>query len=424
MLYYLYEMNHAALAPWRAVADAGITFWRNPANPFSSTQLGRSWAASLEMFERTTRRYGKPEFGISDTILDDDLIAVEEVVSLSKPFCKLVNFCKLRDGKNKQHKLLIVAPMSGHYATLLRGTVEAMLPHYDVYITDWVDARTVPLLEGTFDLDDYVDYVTDFLRHLGPDTSVMAVCQPSVPVMAAVALMNAAKDPSAPKTMILMGGPIDTRRNPTAVNRLAEEKGVEWFRNNVIMKVPAPHAGMMRDVYPGFLQLGGFMTMNLDRHLDAHRELFWHLVEGDGDSAEKHREFYDEYMSVMDLTADFYLQTVEKVFVSHDLPRGTLTHRNHLVDPSKITQTALMTIEGERDDISGVGQTEAAQDLCSNLPQEKKLHHLQSGVGHYGVFNGSRFRKEIVPRIVEFVNKNADDRTSQKPATNGRAKSA
>jgi poly(3-hydroxybutyrate) depolymerase len=424
VLYYLYEMNHAALAPWRAVADAGITFWRNPANPLSSTQIGRSWAASLELFERTTRRYGKPDFGISDTILGDDLVAVEEVVSLSKPFCQLVNFHKLWEGKRKQHKLLIVAPMSGHYATLLRGTVEAMLPHYDVYITDWIDARSVPLLEGTFDLDDYVDYVTEFLHHLGPDTSVMAVCQPSVPVMAAVALMNAAKDPSAPKTMILMGGPIDTRRNPTAVNRLAEEKGVDWFRNNVIMKVPAPHAGMMRDVYPGFLQLGGFMTMNLDRHIDAHRELFWHLVDGDGDSAEKHREFYDEYMSVMDLTADFYLQTVEKVFVNHDLPKGTLTHRNRRVDPSRITQTALMTIEGERDDISGVGQTEAAQDLCSNLPQEKKLHHLQPGVGHYGVFNGSRFRKEIVPRIVEFVNKNADDRTSQKPATNGRAKTA
>jgi poly(3-hydroxybutyrate) depolymerase len=424
VLYYLYEMNHAALAPWRAVADAGITFWRNPANPLSSTQIGRSWAASLELFERTTRRYGKPDFGISDTILGDDLVAVEEVVSLSKPFCQLVNFHKLWEGKRKQHKLLIVAPMSGHYATLLRGTVEAMLPHYDVYITDWIDARSVPLLEGTFDLDDYVDYVTEFLHHLGPDTSVMAVCQPSVPVMAAVALMNAAKDPSAPKTMILMGGPIDTRRNPTAVNRLAEEKGVDWFRNNVIMKVPAPHAGMMRDVYPGFLQLGGFMTMNLDRHIDAHRELFWHLVDGDGDSAEKHREFYDEYMSVMDLTSDFYLQTVEKVFVNHDLPKGTLTHRNRRVDPSRITQTALMTIEGERDDISGVGQTEAAQDLCSNLPQEKKLHHLQPGVGHYGVFNGSRFRKEIVPRIVEFVNKNADDRTSQKPATNGRAKTA
>jgi poly(3-hydroxybutyrate) depolymerase len=408
LLYYFYEMNHAAMAPWRAMADASLNFWTSPVNPLSSTQFGRSFAASLELFERTTRRYGKPAFGISDTIVDDDIVAVEETVLLRKPFANLLNFQKLRDGKAKpEHKLLIVAPMSGHYATLLRGTVEAMLPHYDVSITDWTDARTVPALHGTFDLDDYVDYVAEFLRHLGPGTSVMAVCQPSVPVMAAVSLMNADNDPAAPKTMILMGGPIDTRRNPTAVNKLAQEKGADWFRSNVIMKVPAPHAGMMRDVYPGFLQLGGFMTMNLDRHVDAHRELFWHLVEGDGDSADKHREFYDEYMSVMDLTAEFYLQTVEKVFVNHDLPRGTLTHRNKLVDPSKITQTALMTIEGERDDISGVGQTEAAQDLCSNLAPQKKLHHLQKGVGHYGVFNGSRFRKEIVPRIVEFVNANA-----------------
>lgn len=424
MLYHLYEMNHAALAPWRAVADVGLSFWRNPANPLSETQLGRSLAASFELFERTTRRYGKPEFGIRDTIVNDDLVAVEETAVLTKPFCKLLNFRKVWSPKKAQHKLLIVAPMSGHYATLLRGTVESMLPHYDTFITDWIDARSVPAFEGSFDLDDYVDYVTEMLQFLGPDTSVMAVCQPSVPVMAAVSLMNAANDPCAPKTMILMGGPIDTRRNPTAVNRLAQEKGVDWFRSNVIMKVPPPHAGMMRDVYPGFLQLGGFMTMNLDRHLDAHRELFWHLVEGDGDSAEKHREFYDEYMSVMDLTAEFYLETVEKVFVTHDLPNGTLTHRNTLVDPSKITRTALMTIEGERDDISGVGQTEAAQDLCSNLPKEKKLHHLQPGVGHYGVFNGSRFRKEIVPRIIEFVNKNADDRTAQKPSANGRGKTS
>jgi poly(3-hydroxybutyrate) depolymerase len=261
----------------------------------------------------------------------------------------------------------------------------------------------VPHAKGGFDLDDYIDYVTETLQHLGPDTSVMAVCQPSVPVMAAVALMNAAKDPAAPKTMVLMGGPIDTRRNPTAVNRLAEEKGVDWFRRNVTMKVPMPHAGAMRDVYPGFLQLGGFMTMNLDRHIDAHRELYWHLVDGDGDSAEKHRDFYDEYMSVMDLTAEFYLQTVEKVFVNHDLPKGTFTHRNHKVDPAKITRTALLTIEGEKDDISGVGQTEAAQDLCSGLAAEQKQHYLQPGVGHYGVFNGSRFRREIVPRIARFI---------------------
>jgi poly(3-hydroxybutyrate) depolymerase len=410
MLYYLYEMNHAALAPWRAAADAGLSFWKSPANPLASTQMGRSFAASLEMFERGTRRYGKPAFEIVDTIIGDDIVPVTETEVLKKNFCNLLQFRKQWPKKSKaskEHKLLIVAPMSGHYATLLRGTVDALLPHFDIYITDWIDARSVPLSKGKFDLDDYIDYVTEMLQFLGPGASVVGVCQPSVPVMAAVALMNAAKDPCTPRTMVLMGGPIDTRRNPTAVNRLAGEKGVEWFRRNVTMKVPLPHAGVMRDVYPGFLQLGGFMTMNLDRHIDAHRELFWHLVEGDGDSAEKHRDFYDEYMSVMDLTAEFYLQTVEKVFVNHDLPRGTFTHRNRRVEPSAISRTALMTIEGERDDISGVGQTEAAHDLCTSLPAGKKLHHLQLGVGHYGVFNGSKFRQDVVPSIVKFVNANA-----------------
>ena len=408
MLYYLYEMNHAALAPWRAAADAGFNFWTSPANPFSKTQMGRSMAAGLEMFERGTRRYGKPQFGIAETAVDGKPTPVSEEVIAAKPFCNLLRFKKeqLADA-SPQHKLLIVAPMSGHYATLLRGTVEAMLPHYDVHITDWLDARTVPVSKGAFDLDDYVDYVIDMLQFMGPGASVMAVCQPSVPVLAAVSLMNAANDPCAPRTMVLMGGPIDTRRNPTAVNKLAKEKGVDWFRRSVVMKVPPPHAGMLREVYPGFLQLGGFMTMNLDRHIDAHRELFWHLVEGDGDSAEKHTDFYDEYMSVMDLTAEFYLQTVEKVFVNHDLPRGTFTHRNSKVDPGRIARTALLTIEGERDDISGVGQTEAAHRLCASLPAQKKMHYLQEGVGHYGVFNGSRFRTEIVPRIVAFVNANA-----------------
>jgi len=410
MLYNLFEINHAALAPWRAMADAGLNFWQSAANPLSSTYMGRSVAASLEVFERVTRRYGKPAFSITDTMVADELVEVSEIVVLEKPFCKLLNFRKDKPAGRKakpEHKLLIVAPMSGHYPTLLRGTVEAMLPHYDIYITDWIDARMVPLSHGTFDLDDYVDYTIEMLRLLGPDTSVMAVCQPSVPVLAAVALMNEDKDRAAPRTMILMGGPIDTRRNPTAVNKLAEQRGSDWFRQNAIMKVPFPHAGAMRDVYPGFLQLGGFMTMNLDRHVDAHRELYWHLVEGDGDSADKHREFYDEYMSVMDLTAEFYLQTVEKVFVNHDLPRGTFVHRNRRIDPVKIVATALMTIEGERDDISGVGQTEAAHDLCSALPADKKLHHLQEHVGHYGVFNGSRFRNEVVPKIVKFVNANA-----------------
>jgi len=407
MLYYLYEMNHAALAPWRAAADAGLSFWKNPSNPLASTQMGRSMAASLEMFERSTRRYGKPAFEITEAIIDDDLVAIQETEIMRKSFCSLLHFRKNWPDTVQsvtQRKLLIVAPMSGHYATLLRGTVEAMLPHFDVYVTDWIDARSVPLSQGKFDLDDYIDYIIDMLQMLGPDTSVMAVCQPSVPVLAAASLMNAVNNPCAPRAMILIGGPIDTRRNPTAVNKLAKERGLDWFRKHVTMKVPPPHAGMLRDVYPGFLQLGGFISMNLDRHIGAHREMFWHMVEGDGDSAEKHREFYDEYMSVMDLTAEFYLQTVEKVFINHDLPRGTFRHRNSLVDPSRISRTGLMTIEGERDDISGVGQTEAAQDLCSALPPEKKLHHLQEGVGHYGVFNGSRFRKEIVPRIVGFVN--------------------
>jgi len=407
MLYYLYEMNHAALAPWRAAADAGLSFWKNPSNPLASTQMGRSMAASLEMFERSTRRYGKPAFEITEAIIDDDLVAIQETEIMRKSFCSLLHFRKNWPDTVQsvtRRKLLIVAPMSGHYATLLRGTVEAMLPHFDVYVTDWIDARSVPLSQGKFDLDDYIDYIIDMLQMLGPDTSVMAVCQPSVPVLAAASLMNAVNNPCAPRAMILIGGPIDTRRNPTAVNKLAKERGLDWFRKHVTMKVPPPHAGMLRDVYPGFLQLGGFISMNLDRHIGAHREMFWHMVEGDGDSAEKHREFYDEYMSVMDLTAEFYLQTVEKVFINHDLPRGTFRHRNSPVDPSRIRRTGLMTIEGERDDISGVGQTQAAQDLCSGLPAEKKLHHLQEGVGHYGVFNGSRFRKEIVPRIVGFVN--------------------
>jgi poly(3-hydroxybutyrate) depolymerase len=410
MLYNLYEMNHAALVPWRAAADMGLNFWQNPVNPWSSTSTARAVSASLELFERATRRFAKPSFGLRETIVGGVTVGLSEQILLHKPFVSLLHFSKVWPEKIKvksQPKLLVVAPMSGHYATLLRGTVEALLPHFDVYITDWADARTVPVSMGKFDLEDYVDYVMEMLQVLGGNVNVMAVCQPSVPVMAAVSLMNARDDKNTPKSMILTGGPIDTRRNPTAVNKLAEEKGSDWFRKNVIMKVPFPHAGFMRDVYPGFLQLTGFMTMNLDRHMDAHRQLFWHLVEGDEESAEKHEVFYDEYMSVMDLTAEFYLQTVDRVFVNHDLPNGSYMHRGNLVDPSKITKTALLTVEGERDDISGVGQTEAAHDLCSNLPQEKKRHHLQLGVGHYGVFSGSRFRKDVVPMIVDFVNANA-----------------
>jgi poly(3-hydroxybutyrate) depolymerase len=297
--------------------------------------------------------------------------------------------------------------MSGHYATLLRGTVEAFLPQHDVFITDWSDARMVPLAAGRFDLDDYIDYVISILQFLGGDVHVVAVCQPSVPVLAAVALMEVADDPYVPHSMILMGGPIDTRVAPTAVNRLAEERGVNWFRRHVITKVPFPHPGFNRDVYPGFLQLNGFVSMNLDRHIEAHHRLFLHLVEGDGDSAQKHREFYDEYLAVMDLTAEFYLQTVRTVFVRHSLPKGEMMHRRHRVDPAAIRRVALMTVEGEHDDISGVGQTEAAHALCANVPASRKRHWLQKGVGHYGVFNGSRFRAQILPQIADFIRASA-----------------
>lgn len=404
MFYQFYEMNHAALQPARAYAEAVRVLYTNPLNPFSHTPWGRSVAATAELFERTTRRYGKPAFGLDKTVVDWKTVPVTERVVWSKPFCNLIHFQReMPAGRRADPKLLIVAPMSGHYATLLRGTVEAMLPHAEVYITDWVDARMVPLSAGHFDLDDYIDYVVDMLHELGPDTHVMAVCQPSVPVLAAVALMEARGDRFAPATMTLMGGPIDTRRNPTAVNLLAEEKGIDWFRDNVVMQAPWPVPGFGRDVYPGFLQLSGFMSMNLDRHIIAHKDFFMHLVKNDGDSAEKHREFYDEYLAVMDLTAEFYLQTVETVFVRHSLPKGEMKHRGTKVDPSAIRNVALFTVEGENDDISGLGQTEAAHRLCINIPADMKAHYVQPAVGHYGVFNGSRFRAEIVPRIVDFI---------------------
>lgn len=404
MYYQLYELNHAALQPMRAYADAVRLFYRNPLNPLSGTPFGRSVAATAEVFERTTRRYGKPGFGIDSVKVDFTDAAVREKVVWSRPFANLIHFERdLPRARRPDPKLLIVAPMSGHYATLLRGTVEAMAQHAEVYITDWVDARMVPLADGRFDLDDYVDYVIDMLHHIGPGAHVMAVCQPSVPVLSAVALMEGRGDRFAPASMTLMGGPIDTRRNPTAVNLLAEQKGIDWFRDNVIMQVPWPNPGFARDVYPGFLQLSGFMSMNLDRHLIAHKDFFMHMVKNDGDSAEKHRDFYDEYLAVMDLTAEFYLQTVETVFVRHDLPKGRMKHRGEPVDLTAVSNVALLTVEGENDDISGVGQTQAAHDLCVNIPEAMRAHYLQPRVGHYGVFNGSRFRSEIVPRIVDFM---------------------
>lgn len=405
MLYHLYELNQAALRPARAAADAYRLLFRNPLNPAYHTPLGRSAAAALELFERTTRRYRKPAWGIDQTEVKGRQVAVKERTLISKPFCNLVYFERevSRWRRHKDPKILVVAPMAGHFSTLLRGTVRDLLPHHDVYVAEWQDARFVPRAAGPFDLDVYIDYIIEFLRFFQGNVHVMAVCQPTVPVFAAVALMEAMGDRSSPRSMILMAGPIDARENPTAVNRFAETRTLDWFERNVITQVPWPYPGMMRMVYPGFLQLSGFMGMNFDRHVTAHRHLFQNLIKGDGDSADKHREFYDEFLAVMDLTAEYYLQTIETVFLEHRLPKGQMVHRNRLVDPSKIQNVALMTVEGEKDDISGIGQTFAAQNLCTNLAEAMREHHLQPGVGHYGVFNGSRFRAEIAPKIRNFI---------------------
>ena len=403
LAYYWYETAHLMLSPARAATDATRLLFANPVNPFSHTPYGRTVAAACELFERTTRRYDKPRFDINEAFVDGQRIPVIERIVWERPFCNVVSFDWVMTRPKPQPKVLMVAPMSGHYATLLRGTVEPFVSTHQVFITDWIDARLVPLTEGRFDLDDYIDYLISIFRALGPDLHVMAVCQPSVPVMAAIARMEAEDDPFTPLSMTLMGGPIDTRRSPTAVNLLAEERGVEWFRRNCIYKVPPSHPGFWRDVYPGFLQLSGFMAMNMDRHVTAHWDMYKHLVKGDGESAERHREFYDEYLAVMDLTAEYYLQTVEKVFVNHELPKGEMMHRDKPVDLTAIRRCAIMAVEGEKDDISGVGQTLAALDLTPNLSSDKKVYHLQESVGHYGVFNGKRFRSEIAPHIADFV---------------------
>ena len=404
-MYWMYEMMYAGLDPARIVTDVTKIAFQNPFNPWTHTEVGKSIAAACEVFERSTRRYGKPVWGLHSTDVRGIRTPVEIKSVWEKPFCSLLYFDRKHPKplRAPAPRLLIVAPMSGHYATLLRGTVEAFLPTHDVYITDWADARMVPVAAGRFDLNDYIDYLIEILQFMGGNVHIVAVCQPSVPVLAAVSIMEANKDPLIPISMTLMGGPIDTRSNPTAVNNLAAEKGIDWFRSNVISKVPFPHPGFMRDVYPGFLQLTGFISMNLDKHTDAHKRLFANLVKGDGDLVDKHIEFYDEYLAVMDLTAEYYLQTVDTVFVKQALPKGEMMHRDQRVDPSLVTRVALMTVEGEKDDISGLGQTEATHRLCSSIPNDRRVHYVQMGVGHYGVFNGSRFKSEIVPRICDFM---------------------
>lgn len=406
-LYHMYDLQHAMLTPLRLQAEAARSFFQNPWNPLSYTQLGRNLSANAEMFERITRRFGKPIFGLDETLIDGQPVAVLQTTIVEKPFARLLNFQRMT--KRNDPKVLIVAPMSGHYATLLRGTVEALLPHHNVFITDWMDARQVPLTEGKFNLDTYITYVREFCSLLGPDTHLIAVCQPTVPVLAAVSLMATENDPNQPMSMTLMGGPVDTRVSKTKVTELAETRPLQWFEKSVVLEVPAYYPGAFRKVYPGFIQLNGFMSMNLDRHVGSYMQFYQHLVNGDGDSAESHRKFYNEYLSVMDIPAEFYLQTVETVFQRQLLPRGRMKWRDPLSDrlvdvrPQDITHTALLTIEGELDDISARGQTTAAHDLAYSLPQSKQFHHFQLKCGHYGVFNGSRWRNEIMPRIRHFI---------------------
>ena len=404
-LYNLHEMQYASLTPFHMMANATKQLHSHPLNPLAYTRFGRSMAAASEVMERITDRYGKPEFGITETLVDKKKVAVNEEVVMESPFCRLLHFKK--DLKKEQPQLLIVAPMSGHHATLLRGTVEAMLPFCDVYITDWLDARGIPHHHGAFGFDDYVEHVVEFIEYLGPEVHCMAVCQPSVPLFVATSYMAQIKSKHAPRSIILMGGPIDTREGPTKVNQMASEKPISWFESNVITRVPFNYPGFMRRVYPGFIQLSGFMQLNLERHIDAHVSLFKHLVVGDGDSANAHKKFYNEYLSVADLPAEFYLETIDRVFQRHLLPRGLMTYKGEKIVPSAITKTALLTVEGELDDISGIGQTKASHKLVTKLAPEKQHHHFQLGVGHYGIFNGRKFREQIVPVIVDFIEKNA-----------------
>ncbi len=414
MIYHWYEWHRRALQPLNAMAGATRAALQHPLLPASYTHMGRAIAASAELMERVTRRYEKPEFGLTHTVVDGKKVEVVEEVLGEKPFCRLIHFARdVPAHRPRDPQILVVAPMSGHHATLLRGTVEALLPEHDVYITDWLDARLVPPSAGDFGLDDYVDYLIDFLQGLGPETNIVAVCQPSVPVMCAVALMAAADDPAQPRSMALMGGPIDVRKAPTAVTEFGRKHTIDWFKRNVVAEVPPPYPGAFRKVYPGFLQLMGFMSMNAGNHVKEHLNLFKHLIEGDGDSAARHRKFYDEYLAVMDIPGRFYLDTVEHVFQKASLPKGELIIRGKRVDPSKIKRTALFTIEGEFDDISAPGQTKAAHDICKNIPKHMREHHVQKGVGHYGIFNGRKWREEIMPQVRDFI------RNFDKPAKLG-----
>jgi poly(3-hydroxybutyrate) depolymerase len=394
VLYSLYEAQHLALAPLRWMAELSRGWFGHPMSPLAQHPLARRVAASSDLFLRVTERYEKPQWNLS---------GVELELALEKPFCRLIHF---RHSVPKPRKVLVVAPLSGHHATLVRDTVRSLLAEHEVWVTDWIDARMVPLTAGPFHLADYVDYVREWIRLLSPELHIVSVCQPTVPVLAAVSLM-AAKKEEQPRSMTMMGGPIDARRSPTAVNNLAQKKPFSWFQQNLIHRVPAKYPGYMRQVYPGFLQHLGFVAMNPDRHLIAHWDYYHHLVRGDGDSAEAHRRFYDEYNAVLDMPAEYYLDTIRTVFQDFALPKGRMFVREELVRPQTIRETALLTVEGELDDISGNGQTEAAHALCLNIPRERREHFRAPGVGHYGIFSGRRWRETVYPRVREFIRRNS-----------------
>lgn len=409
MLYSLFEAGYYHSTPLRLTARMTRQIWSSPLNAWRDTPLGRRLYASADLLANLTRRYGRPAWGIDSVRLDGRDVAVTPEVVWSSPWVKLTHFRRdaeaLRSAgrTSPEPSVLIVAPLSGHYATLLRGTVEAFLQNHEVYIADWSNARDVSVLDGRFDFHDYIDHVRQMLGVLGTRAHVVGVCQPGPAVLAAASLMSEDADPARPASMTLMGSPIDARLSPTVTNRLAEEKQFTWFQSNMIYTVPPPYPGMGRRVYPGFVQLYSFMSMNLERHQNAHLRYLQDLMKGDGDSAEKHLDFYDEYLSVLDLTEEFYLQTIDVVFQNYLLPKGELDHRGRRVRPEAITDVGLMTVEGENDDISGVGQTRAAHSLCTNLPAELQVDYVQPVVGHYGVFNGRRFREEIYPRVRDFI---------------------
>jgi poly(3-hydroxybutyrate) depolymerase len=405
MLYQWHELGRAFMNPLSAWAEANARLYSNPRSPFAYSPASRRIAASFDLLHRLGRAYEKPEWQLPTTEVDGKTVNVSVEVEIEKPFCHLLHFKReIPAQRNAQSpRVLVVAPLSGHHATLLRDTVRTLIQDHDVYVTDWVDARLVPISEGPFSLDDYVQYCIDFIQHLGPKVHLMSVCQPTVPVLAAISLMASRKDPKCPRSMTMMGGPIDTRVGLTEVNALAKRKNFKWFENNVIYSVPAQHPGYLRQVYPGFLQHAGFVAMNPDRHLQSHRDYYQHLIKGDLDDAETHRSFYNEYNAVLDLPAEYYLQTIRVVFQEHALPRGAWSINGEPIRPQDITATALMTVEGELDDISGPGQTHAAQGLCSGIEPTRKRQMTAEGAGHYGIFSGRRWREMIYPQIREFI---------------------